>query len=126
PYEVATTRTLLAQALHEDGDDGAARASFAAARTLFDRIGARLDRDRAELVVRDGTRAWPRGLTDREAEVLGLVATGLSNKEIAAQLGLSVKTVSRHLSNIFTKIDVSSRSAATAFAFEQGIARGPS
>lgn len=126
PYEVATTRTLLAQALHEDGDDGAARASFAAARTLFDRIGARLDRDRAELVVRDGTRAWPRGLTDREAEVLGLVATGLSNKEIAAQLGLSVKTVSRHLSNIFTKIDVSSRSAATAFAFEQGITRGPS
>jgi DNA-binding NarL/FixJ family response regulator len=58
-------------------------------------------------------------LTAREVEVLQLIAAGHANKEIAAQLFLSEKTVSRHLSNIFTKIGVSSRAAATAFAFEQ-------
>jgi ATP/maltotriose-dependent transcriptional regulator MalT len=114
PFEIASTRTVLGQAMREAGDEAAARESFAAARALFDQIGAHLEADdpglrRPEL---------PRGLTIREAEVLQLVASGLSNKEIAARLHLSVKTVSRHLSNIFTKIDVSSRSAATAFAFE--------
>jgi DNA-binding NarL/FixJ family response regulator len=64
----------------------------------------------------------PAGLTAREVEVLKLVAAGSSNKEIAAELFLSEKTVSRHLSNIFAKIGVSSRAAATAFAFEQGLA----
>ena len=63
----------------------------------------------------------PSGLSPREAEVLRLVASGISNKEIAARLHLSEKTVARHLSNIFTKIDVGSRSAATAFAFERGM-----
>ena len=61
-------------------------------------------------------------LSERESEVLRLVAAGLSNKDIAAELHLSAKTVSRHLSNIFTKIGVSSRSAATAFAFEHRLA----
>jgi ATP/maltotriose-dependent transcriptional regulator MalT len=126
PYEIATTRTVLGQALRETGDDDAARDSFAAARTLFDRVGARPDADHAGVAACDRGRPLPRGLTTREAEVLRLVATGRSNKEIAARLGLSVKTVSRHLSNIFTKIDVSSRAAATAFAFEHGIARGSS
>jgi len=56
------------------------------------------------------------GLTEREVEVLQLVAAGKSNNEIAAELYLSPKTVSRHLSNIFTKIDVTSRAGATAFA----------
>jgi DNA-binding NarL/FixJ family response regulator len=65
--------------------------------------------------------ALPNGLTAREAEVLRLIAGGLSNKDIAAELHLSVKTVSRHLSNIFTKIGVSSRAAATAFAFEHDL-----
>ncbi len=59
----------------------------------------------------------PRGLTEREAEVLGLVAAGLSNRRIAAQLHLSEKTVARHLANIYTKLDVGNRAAATAFAF---------
>ena len=122
PFEVATTRTLLAQALRDAGDEDGAQATFAAARALFDQIGARLDagsadgRDRGDL---------PGGLTEREAEVLRLIAAGLSNKDIATALHLSVKTVSRHLSNIFTKIGVSSRSAATAFAFEhQLVGRG--
>jgi DNA-binding CsgD family transcriptional regulator len=121
PYEVATTRTLLGQALRESGDEIAARAAFAAARALFDQIGARLDT--SGLATADGgamarPRLLPCGLSAREAEVLRLIAAGISNKEIAATLHLSVKTVSRHLSNIFTKIGVSSRAAATAFAFE--------
>ena len=62
--------------------------------------------------------ALPAGLTEREAEVLRLIAAGRTNNEMALELCLSAKTVSRHLSNIFTKIGVTSRSAATAFAFE--------
>ena len=61
------------------------------------------------------------GLTEREAEVLRLVAAGMSNKTIAAQLGLSDKTVERHLGNIFAKLGVNSRAAATSFAHRQGI-----
>jgi ATP/maltotriose-dependent transcriptional regulator MalT len=122
PFEIATTRTVLGQALREAGDEMGARDSFAAARALFDQIGARLEADDP----RGRRGALPRGLTAREAEVLQLVAAGLPNKEIAAALHLSAKTVSRHLSNIFTKIDVSSRSAATAFAFEHDLVAGPS
>jgi DNA-binding NarL/FixJ family response regulator len=117
PYEVATTRTVLAQALRDSGDEAGAQEAFAAARALFDQIGARLDTP-------PSTPAIPNGLTAREAEVLRLIAEGLSNKEIAAALHLSIKTVSRHLSNIFTKIGVSSRAAATAFAFEHDLVRG--
>jgi DNA-binding NarL/FixJ family response regulator len=58
------------------------------------------------------------GLTVRELQVLRLVATGRTNRAIADELGLSEKTVARHISNIFNKLDVSSRAAATAFAFE--------
>ena len=60
-------------------------------------------------------------LTTREVEVLRLVATGATNRAIAAKLVLSEKTVARHLSNVFTKIDVPSRAAATAFAYERGL-----
>jgi len=60
----------------------------------------------------------PGGLTEREVEVLRLVASGRTNPEIAAVLYLSEKTVARHLSNIFAKVDVSSRTAAAAYAFE--------
>jgi ATP/maltotriose-dependent transcriptional regulator MalT len=121
PYEVATAMTVLAQAQRDAGDEGGARESFAAARLLFDQIGARLDARGVDGA--DGP-PLPAGLTAREAEVLRLLATGLSNKDIAASLHLSVKTVSRHLSNIFTKIGVSSRAAATAFAFEHRLAGG--
>jgi DNA-binding NarL/FixJ family response regulator len=64
----------------------------------------------------------PRGLTAREAEVLRLVAAGKTNREVAAALVISEHTVARHVQNIFAKLDVSSRSAATAFAFEHGLA----
>ncbi len=120
PYEAATAGTLLGQALRSSGDEGAATAAFTGAARLFERIGAHLDA--AQATGGDGGRpSLPAGLTDREAEVLRLVATGLTNNEIAALLFLSAKTVSRHLSNIFTKIAVTSRSAATAYAFEHGL-----
>ena len=92
---------------------------------LFDQIGARFEADQTvEATGAVPTRTLPAGLTEREAEVLRLVAAGLSNIDIAASLFLSAKTVSRHLSNIFTKIGVSSRAAATAFAFEHGVVQG--
>jgi ATP/maltotriose-dependent transcriptional regulator MalT len=115
PYEEATARTLLGQAQRAAGDEDAATASFTAAAALFDRIGARLD---AQLVFGGDKPLRPAGLTEREVEVLRLIAAGLTNNEIAGELFLSAKTVSRHLSNIFTKIGVSSRAGATAFAFE--------
>ncbi|HEX6392418.1 MAG TPA: LuxR C-terminal-related transcriptional regulator [Acidimicrobiales bacterium] len=115
PYEVATASTLLGEAQREAGDEDAAIASFAKARALFEQIGAHLDARGIDAAPRTPR---PAGLTEREVEVLCLVAAGRSNKEIAARLHLSVKTVSRHLTNIFNKTDVSSRAAATAFAFE--------
>ncbi len=115
PYEVATLRTLLGRALREAGDDAGATESFTIAVRLFEQIGARLD---ARLVVDRARPALPAGLTEREVDVLRLIAAGRSNSEIATELYLSVKTVSRHVSNIFTKIDVNSRAGTTAFAFE--------
>jgi DNA-binding NarL/FixJ family response regulator len=115
PYEVATASTLLGQALRDSGDEVGAVEAFTAATELFEQIGARLD---ARLVFGSSRPSLPCGLTEREVEVLRLIAAGKSNSHIATELFLSVKTVSRHLSNIFTKIGVTSRTAATAFAFE--------
>jgi DNA-binding NarL/FixJ family response regulator len=114
-YEEATARTLLGQALRVTGHEADATASFETAARLFEHIGARLD---AREVVHGNKPNLPAGLTEREIEVLRLVAGGLTNNEIATELFVSAKTVSRHLSNIFTKIGVSSRAGATAFAFE--------
>jgi ATP/maltotriose-dependent transcriptional regulator MalT len=118
PYEAATTGTLLGQALRECGEEDAAADAFRTAAALFEQIGARMvdPPDPAAPVL-----PRPAGLSDREVEVLRLVAAGLTNQEMAAALFLSVKTISRHLSNIFTKIGVTSRAAATAFAFEHGL-----
>jgi DNA-binding CsgD family transcriptional regulator len=118
PYEVATACTLLGQAQSEAGDDDAAKEMFSRARTLFVQIGARLD---ASAIGAPRRAHRPSGLTGRELEVLRLLAAGQANKEIAAELHLSAKTVSRHLTNIFNKIGVTSRAAATAFAFEHDL-----
>jgi len=122
PYEEATVGTLLGQALHACGEDAASTAAFLSASALFARIGAHVD---ARLVGGippvDVRPVLPAGLTQREVEVLRLVATGRTNNEIAADLYLSAKTVSRHVSNIFTKMGVTSRAAATGFAFEHGL-----
>jgi len=116
PYEMATARTLLGQACRRTEDTAGAAAAFEAAREVFDALGVHVDaRDDAD----DRAPApLPAGLTAREAEVLRLVAAGHTNKEVAAALYLSDKTIARHLSNIFTKTGVTSRTAATAFAFE--------
>jgi DNA-binding NarL/FixJ family response regulator len=87
------------------------------ARRTFSQLGARPDFDRLSPAVAKGQPAAA-GLTARELQVLRLVATGLTNRALADELGLSEKTVARHVSNIFNKLGVSSRSAATAYAFE--------
>ena len=118
PYELATARMLLGEACRKHGDDPGAATSFDAARALFEELGIAVD---ARTPLPSARAGLPCGLTEREAEVLRLVAAGHTNKEVATALYLSDKTVARHLSNIFVKIDVSTRAAATAFAFERGI-----
>jgi DNA-binding CsgD family transcriptional regulator len=121
PYEEAHTRVLLGEASAATGDGSTAELDFAAAVAVFERLGAELD---AKWVrERTGTEpAVPGGLSAREVEVLALVARGLSNRDIAASLVISEHTVARHVSNIFRKLDVTSRSAATAFAYEHDLA----
>ncbi|OIJ27249.1 helix-turn-helix transcriptional regulator [Nocardioides luteus] len=118
-YERSRARLLTGRALAGVGDTESARRELEAARTVFRQIGARPAADEADALL--APAALPAGLTAREAEVLRLVASGRSNAQIAADLVLSEKTVARHLSNIFTKLDVRSRTAATAFAFEHGV-----
>ena len=117
PHEVATARMLQGAACQRAGEIDGAAASFRAARDSFERLGATLDL-RSLIDITSTRPDGPSGLSPREIEVLRLVASGITNKQIAALLHLSEKTVARHLSNIFTKIGVGSRSAATAFAFE--------
>jgi DNA-binding CsgD family transcriptional regulator len=114
-YECARSRVLVGRALRELGDEDSAVGEFAAACHVFDAVGARPDARATRTLL---TPALPAGLTGREVEVLRLVASGRSNPEIARDLVLSEKTVARHLSNIFTKLDVRSRTAAAAYAFE--------
>ena len=88
--------------------------------TIFERLGAKPDIERLEALTRaDGTARG--GLTAREVEVLRLVASGKTNRAIAKMLGLSEKTVARHVSNILTKIGVPSRAAATAYAYQHRV-----
>jgi DNA-binding CsgD family transcriptional regulator len=121
PYECARARVLIAQACLALGDEDAATMERDAARDAFARLGAAPDIGSIDAQAgRAGSRE-SHGLTARELEVLRLVAAGQTNKSIAAELVLSERTVERHLSNIFFKLDVSSRAAATAFAYEHKI-----
>jgi DNA-binding CsgD family transcriptional regulator len=120
PYDCARVRVLLAQAYRSVGDDDDAELELTAASEVFTRLGARLD---AAALAPDRTRARrPAGLTDREAEVLTLLAAGHSNREMAAALVISERTVARHLSNIFTKLDLRSRTAVASWAHRHGMA----
>ena len=121
PYEAARARVLLGRALRAAGDEDDAVLEVRSAIAAFDRLGAVPDRDAATALL-PGTDALPGGLSPREVQVLRLVAAGKSNREIAAELVISEHTVARHLQNMFVKMGVSSRSAATAFAFEHDIA----
>ena len=118
PYETACTRMLVALACRALGDDGTARLELESAAKTFDELGAVPDAARAAALVEPVTDGERYGLTSREREVLRLVAAGKSNREIAKELVVSEHTVARHLQNMFRKLGVSSRTAATAFAFE--------
>jgi ATP/maltotriose-dependent transcriptional regulator MalT len=115
PYLAARVRVELSEACRALGDLEGAELECRAARACFEKLGAR-----HELARLGGTapRSTPGGLSARELEVLRLVAVGKTNKVIAAELSLSEKTVDRHVSNIFVKLDVSSRAAATAYAYQ--------
>jgi DNA-binding NarL/FixJ family response regulator len=116
PYEAARTQVLIAQACRALHDRDSADIELEAACQAFQHLGATLDL--ARLRTSSVAPSSAAGLTARELQVLRLVATGRTNRTIADNLGLSEKTVARHISNIFNKLDVSSRAAATAFAFE--------
>jgi len=120
PYLEARLRLLAGQACRMLGDEDGAELEFDAAREVFATLGAAPDLARVNLLIRP-TTSPSHGLTRREIEVLGLVATGKTNRLIATDLGLSEKTVDRHLSNIFDKLAVNSRAAATAYAFQNGL-----
>jgi DNA-binding CsgD family transcriptional regulator len=118
PYEAARARVLLAQACRALGDGDGAALELEAARDAFEELGAAPDIARTDSLAGGGRSAAAHGLTPRELEVLRLVAAGATNKAIAAELVLSERTVDRHVSNIFGKLRVSSRAAATAYAYE--------
>jgi DNA-binding CsgD family transcriptional regulator len=111
-YHAARVCVRLAEAYRSLGADDAARLELAAAAAVFGRLAG------------EQPSARPDGLTAREAEVLALVAAGRSNRDVAAALVISEKTVARHLANIFVKIGVGSRTEAAAYAFMHGIAHG--
>jgi len=120
-YDLARTRVLLGRAYTELGQADAATMEFEAAHRAFVQLGAQPDLDRLAQLTRSAPAAAPAGLTGREVEVLALVATGKTNREIASDLSISEKTIARHVSNIFNKLGVSSRAAATAYAYQHDL-----
>jgi DNA-binding NarL/FixJ family response regulator len=118
PYHEARAKVGVAQACRAVGDEDTAALELAAARSVFARLGARPAQAHAEMLIHVAPGVGVGGLSERELEVLRLVATGRTNRAIADELVLAVRTVDRHVSNIFTKLGVSSRSAATAYAYE--------
>ncbi|MFG3488702.1 LuxR C-terminal-related transcriptional regulator [Streptomyces sp. NPDC047972] len=122
PYEAARVRMLLAAACRAAGDEEAARLELGTARVVFERLGAVPDARRAAALVAGGSRRrLPGGLTAREAEVLRLVASGGTNKDVARALGISEQTVARHLNHVFAALGVGSRASATAYAYAHGL-----
>jgi ATP/maltotriose-dependent transcriptional regulator MalT len=118
PYDLARTRVLVGLACRSLGDADTAALEIEAATATFEQLGALPDLARVEALAAPKETPETYGLTPRELEVLRLVAAGKTNREIAAELVVSEHTVARHVQNIFTKLRVSSRTAATAFAFE--------
>ena len=119
PYAAARVRVLIGLACGALGDEDGAGLEIDAAKAVFERLGATPDLARIESLMKAPLSSHGHGLTPRELQVLRLVAAGETNKAIASKLSLSEKTIDRHVSNILTKLDVSSRTAATAFAYQR-------
>ena len=120
PYEEATARLLIGTIQRMLGDEEGGRIEINAARVGFERLGATADARHAAALLQQ-RRASPRVLTDRQVQVLQLVAAGKNNRDIAGALHLSEHTVARHMQNVFAKLGVSSRAAATSSALRQGL-----
>ena len=121
PFDAARVRVTMGMAQRAMGDDEAAGLEFDAARRVCQRLGAEPELRRIERLRGTSKRAGIAGLTAREQEILARVATGMTNRAIAQELFISDRTVDRHVSNILTKLDLASRSAATAYAYEHGL-----
>jgi DNA-binding CsgD family transcriptional regulator len=120
PYDAARVREGIGLACRALGDEESATIELEGARDTFERLGAAPDVDRLRAIL--GTEAPSAGgLSAREVEVLRHLARGQTNRQIAAALGISERTIDRHVSNIYTKLDISSRAAATAFAYEHDL-----
>jgi ATP/maltotriose-dependent transcriptional regulator MalT len=120
-YEAARVRVLIGRACRELGDMDTAEMEFDAARGIFRQLGAMPDLAQVEALSHKTAAQKTSGLTTREVEVLRLVAAGKTNREIATALVISDHTVRRHLQNIFARLGVSTRAAATAFAFQHDL-----
>jgi ATP/maltotriose-dependent transcriptional regulator MalT len=123
PYDWACTQELIGLACRELGDIDAGDFELHAARAAFERLGATADSARVAARLTASPRSEPASttLTERECEVLRLVAAGATNRQIGSTLSISEHTAARHVQNIFTKLGVSSRAAATAQAYEHRI-----
>jgi DNA-binding NarL/FixJ family response regulator len=116
PHESARVQVLIGRVCQRLGDYETAHMHFEAARSVFGQLGAAPDLVELDRLTAPRGAGPFRALTDREREVLSLVAAGETNRQIATVLGISEHTVARHLSNIFDKLGVTSRTAASAFA----------
>jgi DNA-binding NarL/FixJ family response regulator len=121
PYEVAEVRVLIAVACRAVDDPGSADLECDAARSMFERLGAGPALARLDALVAHPGDPGALSVTPRELQVLRLVAVGRTNREIAEELSISERTVERHLGNLFTKLDVPNRAAATAHAYDHGL-----
>jgi DNA-binding CsgD family transcriptional regulator len=125
PYDAARVRVLIGLCCRELGDEDTAEMELDAARWAFQHLGAVPDLARVEALSRKAAATSAAtaagGLTAREVEVVRLVAAGKTNRAIADELVISAKTVARHMSNIYIKLGLSSRAAATAYAYEHGL-----
>jgi DNA-binding NarL/FixJ family response regulator len=121
PHAVATVSVLIGLACRAIGDEDAAQIELQSAQSTFARLGARPDLHRVEGLLHPTPALRPGGLSAREIEVLRLVAAGRTNHAIASELYLSERTVHRHISNIFDKLGVHSRTAAASYAVQHHI-----
>jgi ATP/maltotriose-dependent transcriptional regulator MalT len=121
PYEAARVRVLLGQVCEQLGDHVAAKFEFDGARQFFQRVSAEPDMVRVDTLRQHAKRTGAHTLSARELQVIALVATGRTNREIGRQLSISERTVDRHVSNILLKLNLPSRSAATAYAYEHDL-----